>query len=272
MKEKWKVQGLIGVIHLPALMGDPNDTGKSLSEILSFSLKDAETLVTGGIRAMIIENFGSAPFPKGTRQQPMPSHHTAIMSIVAHEIRKSYPEVVLGINCLRNDAEAAMGIAAAVGAQFIRVNVLTGAYVTDQGIIEGNAYDLLRYRQLLGMNHIAILADVLVKHAVPLAPTSATDATKDILHRAGADAVIVTGAGTGEPVDRRLLEEVSQAAAGAPVLLGSGTRAESLANYGSFISGAIVGTSIKRDGVVTNEVELSRVQKLVKAYDVIVKN
>lgn len=270
--EKWNPRGLIGVIHLPALPGDPGYDGRPLDDIVAFALRDADALCEGGIRAAIVENFGSAPFPKGTKEQPMPAHHTAIMTIVAHEIRKAHPDLTLGINCLRNDAYTALGIAVAVNAQFIRVNVLTGAYVTDQGLIEGDAYGLLRYRHQLGANHIAVLADILVKHATPLAPLSATDATKDTLLRGHADAVIVTGSGTGEPVDRRTLEEVSRAADGRPVLIGSGTKAETLPNYACFIKGAIVGTSIKVDGNVANPVDVERVKKLVKAFDTVCKN
>ncbi len=265
--EKWVPKGLIGVVHLPALPGDPEYTGMSIEEIVSFAMKDAAAIVEGGIRSLIIENFGSAPFPKGTAAQPMPAHHTAIMSIVAHEIRKAYPDITMGINCLRNDAYAAIGIAVATRANFIRVNVLSGAYVTDQGVIEGDAYGVLRYRQLLNANHIAILADVLVKHATPLAPLTATDATKDTLLRGHADAVIVTGSGTGEPVERRTLEEVFRAADGRPVLLGSGTKAETLPNYASFIKGAIVGTALKVDGRVSNAVDVERVRRMVKAFD-----
>ncbi len=269
--EKWFPHGLIGVVHLPALPGDPAYDGRSLDDIINFALDDAKALVEGGIQAMIIENFGSAPFPKGNAAQPMPTHHTAMMSIVAHEIRKAFPVIVLGINCLRNDAYAALGIAVAVKANFIRVNVLTGAYVTDQGIIEGDAYGVLRYRQLLNANHIAILADVLVKHASPLAPLSATDATKDTLLRGHADAVIVTGSGTGEPVDRRRLEEVCKAADGHPVLLGSGTKPETLPNYASFIKGAIVGTALKVDGNIANPVDVERVKRMVKAFESVCK-
>ncbi|MCL2325056.1 MAG: BtpA/SgcQ family protein [Proteobacteria bacterium] len=263
--EKWSPRGLIGVVHLPALPGDPCHDGRSLSDIVSFALTDAGALIEGGVDALILENFGSAPFPKGTLAQPMPPHHAAIMTVVGQEIRRSYPDAVLGINCLRNDGMSALGIAVAVGAQFIRVNILTGAYVTDQGLIEGDAYSLLRYRQQLGASHIAILADVLVKHAAPLAPLSATDATKDTLHRGMADGIIVTGSGTGEPVDSCVLSEVFAAAEGKPVLLGSGVKVETLGNYVALIQGAIVGTALKFDGSVSRPVDISRVRKMAQS-------
>lgn len=271
MSEKWLPKGLIGVVHLPALPGDPCYDGRSLEEITEFAMKDAAALVEGGMKAMIVENFGSAPFPKGTAAQPMPPHHVSAMTLVAGSIRKAFPEIKLGINCLRNDGYAALGIASMVGADFVRINVLTGAYVTDQGLIEGDAYGILRYRQQLNAQHIAILADVLVKHASPLAPISAADATKDTLLRGHADAVIVTGSGTGEPVDRRTLEEVAKAADGRSVLIGSGTKPEALPNYATFIKGAIVGTALKVDGKVSQPVDVERVKKMVKAFDAVVK-
>lgn len=263
--QKWNAAGLVGVVHLPALPGDPAYSGESLEAILAFAMTDAEALAKGGVNAIILENFGSTPFPKGNLAQPIPPHHTAIMTVIAKAIRDAHPELPLGINCLRNDARAALGIALAVGAQFIRVNVHTGAYVTDQGLIEGDAYETLRYRKLLGAEHIAILADVLVKHATPLAPISAASATKDTLVRGLADAVIVTGSGTGQAVERSVLEEVYEAANGAPILLGSGTMPETLGNYAAFINGAIVGTYLKFDTRVEKPVDVERVKVMATA-------
>ncbi len=74
------------------------------------------------------------------------------------------------MNVLRNDALAALGVAVAAGADFIRVNVHTGAMLTDQGIIQGEADQTLRMRRYLNAERIQIFADVLVKHAVPLGP------------------------------------------------------------------------------------------------------
>src|SRR5690606_25445061 len=136
-----------------------------------------------------------------------------------------------------NDVISALGIAAAVGADFVRVNVHTGAYVTDQGLIEGEAHRSLRYRQAISAEHIAILADVLVKHATPLAAVSLAHATADTLRRGGADAVIVTGNATGDAVDPTTLIEVAQAAAGAPVFLGSGVTAQNAAKLAVHATG-----------------------------------
>jgi membrane complex biogenesis BtpA family protein len=159
-----------------------------------------------------------------------------------------------------------MGIAAVAGADFIRVNVHTGAYLTDQGVIEGEAHETLRYRSALGASEqVDIWADVLVKHATPLAPTDPVTATKDCLLRGLASAVIVTGTGTGEPISTALLETVREAAGGRPVVLGSGVTPERAPQLWPLADVAIVGTYFKENGDVRAPVELARVERLVKA-------
>ena len=269
--KQWTPHGLIAVLHLPAMPGDPKYQNKTTREILDFALKDAKNIVEGGINALIIENFGSAPFPKGNAAQPVPPQHIALMAILAHELRTAYPELIIGINCLRNDAKAAMGIAKITSANFIRVNVLSNTYCTDQGVIEGEAYELLRFKKLLDAEKISIAADILVKHANPLATLSPREATKDTLDRALANAVIVTGNGTGMPVDRKTLEEVFHAAESKPVLMGSGTKIDTLPIYAPFIQGAIVGTSLKFNAQIENHVDIDRVKNLVTTFKQLVK-
>ena len=178
-------------------------------------------------------------------------------------MRSLSSEVQIGINCLRNDARAALGIAAAVSADFVRVNVLSGAYVTDQGLIEGEAAMALRYRRQLDAPELKIFADILVKHAAPLAPLSPQQAALDTWKRGGADALIVSGTGTGAPVSASLLEEVQRAVkAEVPVYIGSGLSMSNLEDLAPLASGAIVGTALKQNGVLSAPVDQSRVSAL----------
>lgn len=255
----------IGVVHLPALPGDVHQT-YSIQECYDFALRDAEALLEGGVEGIIIENFGSAPFQKGSLADPAPPHQLAALTVVAHQIRTLTSTVKIGINCLRNDAVAALGIASAVQADFIRVNVLSGAYVTDQGLIEGEAARVLRYRKQLGAEHIKIFADILVKHASPLAPLSAEQAALDTWKRGGADVLIVSGTGTGAPVNPDLLKQVQTTVQGqVPIYLGSGLTLDNVDRLAPLASGAIVGTALKEDGVLNAPVSIQRVKDLKKA-------
>lgn len=167
---------------------------------------------------------------------------------------------------LRNDGCSALAVALAVGAAFIRVNVLCGARVTDQGIVEGIAHELLRQRVSLGARDVRILADVHVKHSASLGPQQPIrQEVADLIERGGADAVIVSGRGTGQAADLSELGQVKAAAGDTPVLIGSGATAETIGDLLSQADGVIVGTALKVDGVTVNRVDPARVRAFVKA-------
>lgn len=260
------IRGLIGVVHLLALPGDPGYRSGRCSGGFTAAYErarfDAEALVEAGVDGLIVENFGSAPFVKGCAGDRIPPHQAAALTRVCAACKQL--GVPVGVNCLRNDAHTALGIAAACELDFIRVNVHTGAYVTDQGLIEGEAAASLRYRAALGVE-LEIWADVLVKHAAPLAPLEPETATHDCIDRGLADAVIVTGAATGAPVDVELLRRVRSAAGAKPVVIGSGLDRQNAATLLPHADAAIVGTSLKRDGLVRNPVDPARARTLVEA-------
>lgn len=244
----------VGVIHLLPLPGGPR-ASEGFAAVRERALADAAVLAEGGAHAAILENFGDSPFPAG----PVDPHVVAFVAILAAEIRVRHPSLLLGINLLRNDVRAALGVAAAAGGTFVRVNVHVGAMVTDQGLLQGDAHHTLRYRRELG-GGIGILADVLVKHAVPLGPAEAGSVAADTFRRGGADVLIVTGAGTGRPADPSRAEEVRRAVPEAPLWIGSGVDLDSLPAWRTLAQGAIVGTALHRDGAVSEPLELERVR------------
>ncbi len=139
--------------------------------------------------------------------------------------------------------------------------------LTDQGLIEGNAFDTLRYRHLI-CPEAQIFADVHVKHAVPLGDWPLEAAARDTVERGLADALIVSGAGTGLAADVSHLERVRRASPWAKILLGSGVTAENAREYLSAADGFIVGTSLKAAGKITNPVDPKRVATLARVMRV----
>jgi membrane complex biogenesis BtpA family protein len=246
------------MVHLGPLPGSPR-WGGSMPRVASAALDDARALVDGGIHALLVENHGDAPF---TPQRVEPAT-VAAMTAVAGALRQALPGIPLGINVLKNDARAALAIACAVGAAFIRVNVHAGAVLADQGIVHSDAYHTLRDRRLLGAD-VEIFADVQGKHAVPLAPMELEQEARDLVHRGLADALVVTGKATGDPAAPGDVKRVRGAVGGGvPLLVGSGVTADSVADILSIAEGAIVGTFVKRDGDVRNPVDPARVRALV---------
>jgi membrane complex biogenesis BtpA family protein len=261
MLAAWKnvQKPVIGMLHLAALPGSPL-YGGSLAAIREEVLRDARRLAEGGVNGLMIENFGDTPFFPGR----VPPYVVAHLTAIAAEVRRVVPDVPLGINVLRNDGLSALAVAHAVGADYVRVNVLCGARVADQGVLHGIAHDLLRLRAELKAAAIRIFADVDVKHSAPLAERPIADEVDDTLHRGMADALIVSGAGTGKPTDPEKVKLVKLAAKGAPVFLGSGVTPQTLPALLPHADGFIVGTYFKEDGIASNAVDVARVRELIK--------
>ena len=250
---------LIGMVHVLPLPGSPRWDG-SMERLVTAAVADARTLIEGGMDALLVENYGDSPFTPG-RVEPST---IASLAVVAHEIRRALPQAPLGINVLKNDARAALAIACAVGARFIRVNVHAGAVLADQGLVHSDAYGTLRDRRLLGAD-IAVFADVGGKHAVPLVPVDLEQHARDLTHRGLADGLVVSGQATGAATPIEDLKRVRSAVPEVPLLVGSGVTPETAAELLSVADALIVGTSLKRDGDVNAPVDPDRVRRLVAA-------
>lgn len=249
---------LVGMVHLPPLPGSPR-WGGTMRAVVEHALSDARALEAGGMDGVLVENYLDAPF----FPDRVPPETVAAMAVVVAEVSGAV-RLPVGVNVLRNDAAAALAVAVAAGARFIRVNVHTGAMITDQGWIEGRAHETLRMRERLGAT-VAILADVLVKHAVPPAGLDPAQAARDAWHRGLADALIVSGAETGAAADPGRLEALRAAVPEAPLWIGSGITPANAREMLPLADGAIVGTTLARDGVAGRGIDPDRVRALVAA-------
>ena len=258
IEELFKVnKPIIGMVHLRPLPGSPFHPG-SVEEVYDAALKDAEALYSGGVDGFIVENFNDVPFLKGEVGPEV----VASMSIIVRDIVRRYG-LPTGVNVLRNDGIAALAIAHAAGAHFIRINAYVDTLVTDQGIIEPCAAQVLRYRKLLSSG-VKILADVLCKHAHPLAPLRLEEAVANAIDRGRADAIVITGERTGSSPNLLDVRRAKEAASSTPVFVGSGLRPDNVLEYLKYADGGIVGTWFKREGDVRNEVDPERVKELMK--------
>lgn len=246
---------LIGMVHLLPLPGAPGWAG-SMQDLLVRAVSDARTIENGGLDAIMVENYGDLPFYPGA----VPPETVAALTVAVTAVIEA-TSLPVGVNVLRNDAAAALAIATATGARFIRVNVHTGAMLTDQGWISGHAHETLRKRASLGAD-VAILADVFVKHATPPAGTSIEESARDTWERGQADALIVSGSGTGRPVDLEQLARVRAVVPTAPLLIGSGLTPENAATLLQHADGAIVGSAIQEGGIAGRPIDPTRVAAL----------
>ena len=224
---------VIGMIHMPPLPGAP-DSRLSMKELTEFALSEADKLEGAGLDACIVENVGDVPLFK----DDLPPYSVAAMATVTKEV-VGHTKMKVGVNMLRNACEEAFSVAHVAGADFIRCNILIGAYATDQGIIEGCAARVARLKKALG-SQVLVFGDVHVKHAYPIFNVEIEYAAQDLAERGGADAVIVSGPRSPVPPTFERVKKVKDAIA-KPVLIGSGI---SLANVKQFYrrsDGLIIG-------------------------------
>ena len=250
---------LTGVIHLPALPASPR-FGGSMARIVDGAAADARALGDAGFEAVIVENYGDVPFVPGAASPTT----VACMTACALAVRQAAPGLALGINVLRNDAAAALGIAAACGAEMIRINVHAGARVTDQGIVQGEAHRTLRLRRELGLSAVKLLCDVAVKHSAALGDRPLDEEARDLAERGLADAVLLTGTATGRPVRSADLLAVVQSVT-VPVLVASGATPDDLPLLRTG-HGVIVGSWLRKSGHAGDPIDPERAKAFADAF------
>ncbi len=250
---------LVGMVHLLPLPGAPRRTG-TMSEVVETAIADATILVEAGFPALLVENFGDAPFHAGR----VPPETVAAIAVATKAVVESTGAVV-GVNVLRNDAVSALAVATATGARFIRVNVLIGTMYTDQGPIIGDAAEVARTRQRI-CPQVEVWADVLVKHAIPPPGSDPAHLARDTVIRGLADAVILSGSGTGEPTDAGQATVISDSVPdGTRMVIGSGANPDNLSSLMAVADTVIVGSSLKFDGEANRRVDPTRAQAMADA-------
>ncbi len=250
---------VIGVLHLPALPGAPANQ-LDMDGILDYVREEAKILAEAGFGGLIVENFGDVPF----FAERVPAETIAAMTRIVAEVMRAAPEAAVGVNVLRNDATAGIAIAAATGAAFVRVNVHTGVYATDQGLLSGRAAETLRLRGQLGCDAL-ILADVHVKHAQPVGQPDLAQAAEDTAYRGLADGLIVTGAATGKTTSFDDVKTVKGAVSDRPVLIGSGVTAATVGEALRVADGIIIGSDLRRGGRAGQPLDRKRVKAFARA-------
>ncbi len=249
---------VVGMVHLWPLPGAPGYTGYGMQKIIDHALRDAEALVQGGVDGLVVENMWDLPYYVGNDVKP---EAMTAQAVAAAEVAKNVP-LPVGINVIHNGGVVCLSIAVAAGARFIRVCILTGARLWDTGEFDhGCAADLLRKRKELHAEHIHIFADVDKKHSVAF-PGLDLATHIEWTEFYGADALIVSGKMTGSAPDIEKVREAKRLAT-RPILIGSGTTAENVTAFLQYADGIIVGTSLKKDGVMENPVDVNRVRQLL---------
>lgn len=248
----------VGMVHLRALPGTPRHS-LSVREICQIAVREARQLREAGFDAILVENMHDVPY---LRRQVGPEITAAVTAALC-AVREAV-DCPLGVQILAGANREALAAALAAGAQFIRCEGFVFGHIADEGWIESDAGELLRCRRAWGAEHIAIWADIKKKHSSHAVTADVTLA--ETAHAAeffGADALIVTGRSTGEKTELADLCEARKASK-LPILVGSGTTPETLAEHWSVADGFIVGSWLKEGGRWDNELSPERLARFAE--------
>ena len=229
-------RALIGMIHLPPLPGSTNYMGQPFDQIVEQALRDARALHAAGFRAAIVQNTHDLPFTATA-----PPETVAFLSVVGWQIRRelNWP---IGVNILKNDAPGALAVAAAVGADFVRLKVYVGAVLGAEGVLAPSAADALRTRQRLG-SRTEIWADLLDRTSVPLVPQPLEQMAEWATKFGGASVVIVTGDSWAATLD--MARTARTALPDTPIAIGGGVTQANVTEALDVADVAIIGSALE---------------------------
>lgn len=258
-------KSLMGMVHVGALPGTPKHSGRSVAEIARDAAAEAELLIRCGFDGVVLENMHDVPYLKREVGPEIVAGMTAVASLVQTSVIAKN-EAVLGIQILAGANRAALAVAHASGARFIRAEGFVYAAIADEGLLDtADAGPLLRYRKMIGAERVGILCDIKKKHS-----SHAITADVDLAETAraaeffGADGVIVTGTSTGRPTKLDDVRRV-RTATKLPLAIGSGATPDNIRETFEYADAVIVGSWYKKDGDWNNPPDEQRTRDLVAA-------
>lgn len=252
-------KALIGMVHVGALPGTPR-ASQTVDELVRNAVQEVWTLAEGGCDAILVENMHDVPYLK----REVGPEVVAAMTAVCRAVREA-TDLSCGVQILAGANEAALAVALAAGLDFVRAEGFVFGHVADEGWMDSCAGPLLRYRQQIGANHIAVWADVKKKHAAHAMTADVSLAeTVKAAEFFGAEAVIVTGEATGRETSTADLS-LARGATKLPVVVGSGVTADNAATMLQHAEAVIVGSALKKDGHWAGPVDLERVKNVAAA-------
>jgi len=246
------------MVHVGPLPGTPLNSMK-IDAIISEALRETLILSESGVDAIIIENMHDRPY----MNRNIGPEIVASMTSIAKEIRQAF-KIPVGIQILAGANKEALAVALAAGFDFIRAEGFVFGHLADEGWMNSDAGELLRYRKQIGAENIKIFTDIKKKHSSHFVSSDVSIAeTAKAAAFFLSDGVIVTGNSTGEKASAEEVKMVKNAVE-IPVIIGSGINSDNIEDYWDFADAFIVGSSLKKDGNWENEVDRNRVEKLMQ--------
>jgi len=249
---------LIAMAHVPALPGTPlYDNVGGLEASIRSVRAEVEILLGAGFDSVMFCNENDRPYQLNAGLEA-----AALMTRVVTECRpEGHP---FGVDFLW-DSRCALAVGAATGAAFVRC-VAAGGWESDMGLWQTDAAWLLRERRRLDVDSMAILMNVTPEFASPIGARSPGQIARSVAVSSIPDAILISGPMAGAEPDLSVLADVYQAVSNdVPVLLNTGAKVATIAQFLENADGVIVGSDLKEDGYTWNRVDRKRAERFVRA-------
>lgn len=248
---------IIAMVHLNPLPGSPlYDSQAGVAGIVEAARRDLKALQAADVDAVMFGNENDRPY-----ELSVDTASTATMAYVIGQLRAEIQKP-FGVNVLW-DPMATVALAAATGASFVR-EIFTGTYASDMGPWTPNAGAAMRYRDRLDRSDLAMLFNVSAEFADSLDRRSLADRARSAVFSSIPDAVLVSGAITGEAAEMTALESVKAVLPNTPVFANTGVRHNTVTDILKLADGCIVGSSLKVDGDTWKPVDPERAKEFMR--------
>ena len=248
---------IIAMAHVPPLPGAPlYDSKGGMNAIIDYVSRDIEALQAGGVDCIMFGNEGDRPYLLNATPESLAAMTAAVAAV------KGLVTVPFGVNYLW-DPVATVALAVATDAVFAR-EIFTGVYDSDMGLWRPDAAKALRLRHDLGRDDLKLLFNINAEFAAPLGDRPIEARAASAVFSSLADAILVSGPMTGQPVDQSHLRRVKDAVGETPVFANTGCTIDNIAEILATADGSVVGTHFKVDGDTWNPVDRDRVQRFME--------
>jgi predicted TIM-barrel enzyme len=225
----FKNKPIFAMIHLAGSVAD--------------SLEEIKILEEEGVDGIIVENYHG---------------DVSDMIDVLKEIKDS--KLIVGLNVLPNEYKQAFEMANEYGASFIQLDHVAGRYqngASDYLIVNRDMYMEIKNKY----PNITVLGGVWPKYYHPVKNSNLEFDIKEGMERA--EAIVVTGAGTGKetPIDK--IKEFRRILGEHPLIIGAGLTPSTVVEQLSIADGAIVGSTFKPHGITTQKIQRSLVREFM---------
>jgi predicted TIM-barrel enzyme len=231
---------VVAALHMPDMA---SARGTSMARLEDYVLANATIFADAGVPAMMLQDC--------TREAAGAAPDTvAIMAALGKLLRTELPALQIGIIIQAHDHAAALAVAHAIGAGFVRIKVFVGGVMTAEGPRDSLGPMARAYRHNLRRDDIAILADVHDRTSYRRADVPHEQAAY-WAEQTGADGLVITGDSFADSLDR--VRKAREAGVTAPILLGGGVTAANVAQALACTTGVIVSRAMMKANTTSND-------------------